>query len=155
MQDPIGKAFDFAQETTKQVLTLASGIIAITLTFLNGKLAAYKGSTATWLEIGWCLYLASILFGIGALMALSGNLERPNKPNEPAKPPSIYRGNIRTPASLQLLAFFLATLCVLVFGFKASGVATRAVASTTASHASYNRHQLASGLRTQSPTTQP
>jgi hypothetical protein len=27
------KAFDFAQDTTKQVLTLSSGIIALTVTF--------------------------------------------------------------------------------------------------------------------------
>jgi hypothetical protein len=34
MDADIGKAFDFAQEVTKQLITLAIGIIALTVTFL-------------------------------------------------------------------------------------------------------------------------
>lgn len=121
MTNRFDKAFDFAQDTTKQIVTLASGIIAITLTFLNGKLHNYASSTRTWLEVGWLLYLISIMCGVVTLMALSGNLERPgtDKANN-ANEPSIYRGNIKWPAIGQLLLFLAATACTLVFGFKAS-----------------------------------
>lgn len=119
MTDRFDKAFDFAQDTTKQIVTLSSGIIAITLTFLNGKLKSYPTPTRMWLEVGWALYLVSILFGVVTLMALSGNLERPNEPGEKEKQPSIYRGNIRGPSILQMLLFLLATIATLVFGFKA------------------------------------
>jgi hypothetical protein len=120
LMDTLEKAFDFAQETAKQVLTLSSGIIAITVTFLNGKLKTYPASTRVLLEIGWLLYLASILFGVVTLMALSGNLERPNKPGQPPKQPSIYAGNIRVAAALQLGTFFLALGFTLWFGSKAT-----------------------------------
>jgi hypothetical protein len=121
MKDRFDKAFDFAQDTTKQIVTLSSGIIAITLTFLNGKLKNYPSTTRTWLEVGWVLYLASILLGVVTLMALSGNLERPgtNKTTNAANDPSIYRGNIRGPSVLQVLFFLAATVCTLVFGFRA------------------------------------
>ena len=125
MDTKLQKAFDFAQDTAKQVLTLASGIIAITITFLNGKLATYPGSTAIWLEIGWGLYLGSILFGVGALMCLSGNLEKPGIENNQPRDPSIYRGNIVAAAALQLILFLTATLCVLIFGFNATGASAK------------------------------
>jgi len=112
MTDRFDKAFDFAQDTTKQIVTLASGIIAITLTFLNGRLTNYPSDTRTWLEVGWALYLVSVLFGIVTLMALSGNLERPgtDKTTNKANEPSIYRCNIRGPSILQVLLFLAATV---------------------------------------------
>jgi hypothetical protein len=116
LMNALEKAFDFAQETTKQVLTLSSGIIAITVTFLNGDLKTYPQSTRQLLEIGWALYLASILFGIVTLMALAGNLERPNQPN---KQPSIYARNIVVPSILQLLTFLAAVALTAAFGWKA------------------------------------
>ncbi len=120
MSEALQKAFDFAQATTTQVLTLSSAIVTITVTFLNGELKSYATATRTWLEAGWLLYLLSVLGGVVTLMALSGNLERPNKPTEAAKPPSIYRSNIRWPSAFQLVTFFLAVGCTLVFGWKAA-----------------------------------
>lgn len=122
MTDRFDKAFDFAQDTTKQIVTVASGIVAITLTFLNGKLKSYPTSTRVWLEVGWLLYLLSILCGVITLMALSGNLERPGKIDKTSntdKEPSIYRGNIRAPSVLQVLLFLLATVATVIFGAKA------------------------------------
>lgn len=117
MEPSIQKAFEFAQETTKQVLTLASGIIAITVTFLNGKLAAYPSSTKDWLEWGWACYVASILFGVITLLTLAGNLERPQKGEGNQ---SIYAVNITVPSALQLIAFFVATILTVIFGSKAA-----------------------------------
>lgn len=35
----VEKAFDFAQEVTKQLITLATGVIALTITFLTEVIA--------------------------------------------------------------------------------------------------------------------
>src|SRR4051812_12494568 len=97
------KAFAFAQETAKQLLTLSTGIFAITLTFLKDAAGAHPHGKA-FLEFGWGCYLASILFGVMLLMTLAGNLERPQTGTS-----SIYSTNIKAFASLQV-GFFIAAL---------------------------------------------
>jgi hypothetical protein len=107
------KAFDFAQETAKQVLTLATAVLALTITFIkeieNGK---RLGHALVTMEAGWILFLISIVFGVMTLMTLSGNLERPQSDS-----PSIYGGNITAMAGAQMIAFFLALGCTIAFGF--------------------------------------
>jgi hypothetical protein len=84
---------------------------------LNGNLKGVSQSTLQLLEDGWVCYLLSILFGVWTLMALAGNLERPNAPS---KEPSIYARNIRVPSILQLLAFLVAVVFTLLFGGNAA-----------------------------------
>jgi hypothetical protein len=85
--DPaIEKAFEFAQEATKQLITLATGVIALTITFLKDVLGT--DGSAGFLQAAWVLYLVSIVFGVLTLLNLTGNLERPG----PGSTPSIYRG---------------------------------------------------------------
>jgi hypothetical protein len=48
---------------TKQVLMLSTGVIALTFTFLDGKLATYSNGTRHVLEAGWLGYLISIMCG--------------------------------------------------------------------------------------------
>lgn len=110
----VEKAFDFAQETTKQLITLATGIIALTITFLTDVLETAPDG-AGFLQAAWVLYLVSIVFGMLTLMALTGNLERPGQD----RAPSIYRGNIVAFSACQVLAFSVAMILTLVFGFKA------------------------------------
>jgi hypothetical protein len=110
------KAFDFAQDLTKQLITLATGTIALTITFLHD-LAANASTTAIrFLEFGWVSYGASIILGIATLMHLTGNLESENEP-------SIYRGTIKTTSIIQIVLFLLGVALTLVFGFKAHDLA--------------------------------
>jgi hypothetical protein len=109
----VEKAFDFAQEATKQLITLATGIIALTITFLTDVLET-EGS-AGFLQAAWVMFLVSIVFGMLTLLALAGNLERPGE----GRGPSIYRGNIVAFSACQVLAFSVAMTLTLVFGFKA------------------------------------
>ena len=129
------KAFDFAQETTKQLLTLATGILALTLTFLKDIVSGAPTGTRHWLEWGWGVYIISIVFGLLTLMSLSGNLERPtmtktrdssgkkvkvgDKEQEEWRS-SIYCGSIRFFATLQDMTFLVATILVVIFGIKAT-----------------------------------
>ena len=115
MDKRIEKAFDFAQEATKQLITLATGVITITITFLTDVIKAAPAGSAPFLYSAWILYLVSIVFGILTLLALTGNLERPAA----GKSPSIYRGNIVACSIIQVLSFSLAVALTLVFAVKA------------------------------------
>jgi hypothetical protein len=70
------KTLDFAQELIKQLLTLATGIVTVTLTFFDQVLgqAAKTGWPATLLKASWCVLGLSICAGLLALMALTGGL---------------------------------------------------------------------------------
>jgi hypothetical protein len=109
------KAFDFAQEATKQLITLSTGVIALTITFLTDVIKGAPAGSAGFLQAAWVLYLVSIVFGILTLLMLTGNLERPGD----GQRPSIYRGNVVACSIGQVLSFTLALVLTLVFGFKA------------------------------------
>ncbi len=108
------KAFSFAQEVAKQQITLATGVVALTLTFLKD--IAPEGTCRTPLEIAWVLYVLSVIAGVVTLMSLTGNLERPAE----EKRDSIYSGNIRVFAGAQAILFLLALIFTVVFGFGAA-----------------------------------
>jgi hypothetical protein len=113
--DPhIEKAFDFAQEATKQLIALATGIIALTITFLTDVVDTASAGI-TFLRAAWVLYLVSVILGIFTLLSLAGNLERPGE----GQTPSIYRGNVVTFSIGQIACFGAALAFTLVFGFKA------------------------------------
>jgi hypothetical protein len=129
MDEQRRKAFDFAQETTKQLLTLATGIFALTITFMKDIVKDDKGAkdVIEWLQIGWVLYITSVLFGVVALMALTGHLERaggkmttPTDKVSADKVPSIYAGNTRWASAAQVLTFMAALFCTFMFGAKAT-----------------------------------
>jgi hypothetical protein len=111
----VEKAFDFAQEATKQLITLATGVIALTITFLTDVIERAPEGAVSFLHTAWVLYLVSIVFGILTLLTLTGNLERPGE--GPA--PSIYRGNVVSCSICQVVTFTVALALTLVLGFKA------------------------------------
>jgi hypothetical protein len=69
MDDREKKAFDFAADLTKQLITLSTGIVTITLLlskdFVGPRLLALAA---------WSFYLLSTVFGLWVLMALTGTL---------------------------------------------------------------------------------
>jgi hypothetical protein len=115
MNPRVEKAFDFAADATKQLITLSTAVIAVTITFLTDVAKDAPAGTAVWLQVGWILYLLSIAFGILTLLALTGTLAD----LDAEEPPSINARNIRRLAAGQVLSFFAAVALTLVFGFKA------------------------------------
>jgi hypothetical protein len=114
MDKNIEKAFEFAQEATKQLIGLATGVIALTITFLTDVVKTAPSGSAVFLQASWVMYLVSIVFGVFTLLALTGNLERAEQGT-----PSIYSGAIRFGSIAQILTFAAALILTLVFGFKA------------------------------------
>ncbi|WP_294294869.1 hypothetical protein [uncultured Chryseobacterium sp.] len=117
MTEESKKAFDFAADTVKQLITLATGIIAITITFLKDILGSAIVSNSIFLFISWGLFIFSILFGIFALQALTGSLQ-PRRINTTVlnTPPNINTSNIRIQVGLQIVFFISALICTVIFG---------------------------------------
>jgi hypothetical protein len=107
----IKKAFDFSADLTKQLITLATGIITITITFshdfVKNPAAAPKGLAYT----AWYFFLASIFFGILTLSALTGDLDAKDKTAEP----TIFKPNIIIFSVPQFLTFFAGLAYTILF----------------------------------------
>jgi uncharacterized membrane protein len=103
------KAFDFAQEVTKQLITLSTSIVALTITFLHDIIGGGTSGDGL-LKAAWILYASSVVFGVLALMALTGNLEQQN--------PTVYAGNVRAMSIVQVALFLAALAFTIAFGFK-------------------------------------
>jgi hypothetical protein len=115
--------FDSANELAKQLITLATGILALSITFLKDILKN-NSQVITWpLKSAWISYLLSICFGIWMMMAVTGTIfaviENPNKPR-------IYGTNISIPALLQILSFILGTVSLIIYGAKMLRVISKA-----------------------------
>lgn len=108
------KSFDYAQDVTKQVLTLATGVVTITLTFLKDIAKQAPSDARVLLYVGWALFALSILAGVATLLNLTGHVEKAE-----AKARAIYADGIRLFSFLQLLFFFLAVCCTVYFGARA------------------------------------
>jgi hypothetical protein len=114
MTDKVKKAFDFGQDTTKQLLTLATGIMTVTIAFSNVFTATPITSSAkTCLMFSWISFLLSICFCIWTLMALTGSLQSPKE-----QPKGIYEMNKKIPSVLQIITFLLGLILTITFGLK-------------------------------------
>lgn len=101
--DRIEKSFEFTQESTKQLISLATLIIGFNITFFKDfieKIPAYK----SWFLLPWGILLISILTGIFALYNLSGTLG--NTKEISIEEVSVYRRQIKIWLLSQLGSFF-------------------------------------------------
>ncbi len=104
------KAHDLAADVLKQIITLATGTVALTVSFAKDvaptKSAPYLGL----LGLGWILYLGAIVVAVFALMCMAGNLEK----REHA---SIYEGNTKFFAIGAVMFFVCGTGCLVGFAW--------------------------------------
>jgi hypothetical protein len=137
MKENEKKAFDFAADVTKQLITLSTAIITLTITFSRDLINFSTSSSKCFLLWAWILFIAAVFFGIWTLMALTGTLQPMKKDkskdeesdqkskNDLTKQPvevietdyCINRGNIRLPSILQILCFIVALIFTIVFGY--------------------------------------
>ena len=111
------EAFTFASEVSKQLLTLATGVTGITVSFAQYIIPASEIWAKRCLSAGWIVYIFSVLFGIGTLMALAGTLGAAATINAS----SIYGKNIKLLSGGQVLAFLVATLLIVLSGILGLG----------------------------------
>ncbi len=99
-------AFKSAQDQIKQVIALATGTIALTITFAKAFLVG-SGSAVVYAEVAWVALLLSLVAGLFAMSALTGAR---------ATGGNIMHRTIKIPAGLQIITFLLGILLVVVFG---------------------------------------
>lgn len=111
------KAVDAVSDLAKQLITLSTGVIAITISFAKD---IFGGNTRGngLLMASWIVYLVCIIAGVWVLMAIAGTLDPTNSetPAPAATDKRVLRGNVRFPAGLQVLAFVVATVLVALAG---------------------------------------
>ena len=119
MDERTKKSFDFAADSTKQLIALSTGILALTITFSENVIGVVASPGLAPLVWAWLLYLLSIFFGVWTLLALTGTLGRPDGE------PSIYALNVRLPSLLQILSFLAATVMIVIAGINSVGLVAK------------------------------
>jgi hypothetical protein len=112
--DPQEKSFEFAQSLCTQLISLATGLIALTITFWKDVLGS-QPARAPWLAyFSWYALLVSIFCGIWMLMALTGVLAPKRAPV--GYQPDIRASSVVIPSALQILSFVAGLALLVLFG---------------------------------------
>ena len=93
--EAINRSFELAQDTSKQIITLAAGIIALTITFFKDFAGGGSTCARVVMAIAWVLFFFAIVAGVLHLAALTASSTDPT--------PSIYDRDARTYAGAQQL----------------------------------------------------
>jgi hypothetical protein len=138
MEENQKKAFDFAAETTKQLITISTAIITLTVAFSRDILGGAENSPKTLLVSTWTIFILSIICGVLTLMALTGTLQpilkkNGNKNYNDSSDPEVKKeeignntidkininnGNIRLFSGGQAFFFITAIIMTGLFGYK-------------------------------------
>ena len=105
------KAFDLAQDSTKQVLTLSTAVVTITIAFLKDIAKDAPSGARLALFIAWGLFGVAILAGVATMLNLTGRVADAEDSAD-----GINARGIRFFAILQQAAFAAAVLATVVFG---------------------------------------
>jgi len=115
MDDQCKAAFASASDTAKQLITLASGILVLEVTFAKNIMDAKLDQTTKYLLAGsWILFLLSVVAGVWSLLALTGSLGQ----GETLTSKTIYGSNIRIPAFFQIILFLSGLALSVWFGVR-------------------------------------
>lgn len=116
MDDRRKKAFDFAVDATKLLISLSTGIIAVSITFSKDVVQSTPPASRRLLFAGWICYLISIAFGVMCVMCMTGNLEpkSPPKHGQSLGEPTIWAPNITRTSAVQIFAFLGGTLLMII-----------------------------------------
>jgi hypothetical protein len=119
-----------AADATKQVITLSTGVIALTVTFLEKIIepTATAGSRAVpWpMFAAWIFYVLAIVAGAATLGAISGTLDAVDRklnglstsPNQDEAVALLVCGkNVQNPARAMSVSFLLAMAFTVATGF--------------------------------------
>ena len=111
------KAFDFAEETTKQLITIAAAVLTLTITFVKELVGDVSGWSKYALGVTWFLSILSIVAGLTTLGALTAELEPAiGQGNDSASNPSIRSRDVVVYSKAQGVLFLGGMVSLFVFG---------------------------------------
>lgn len=99
-----------ATDSVKQVLTLSTAILTLTIAFSKDVTTNAVPSDRVWLYLGWVLLAVAVVFGVLSLLSITGQLGTYNQD------PDVYANPIKAMAAIQMISFGLALVLVVVFG---------------------------------------
>lgn len=118
MNEQSALALTFAADLATQLITLATGVLALSVAFTKDILGGGDSRQRVILGVSWSLYLASVVFGIWSLMALTGLADAAAAAG--TAQPSPIGFNARLPAFLQIVSFVAATGLIIWLGIVAA-----------------------------------
>ena len=112
MDEQTKTAFASAADTSKQLITLATGVIALEMTFIKDVIATPGLLARSALALSWIMFLLSVVAGVWMLLAITGSLGG----SQTLTPQTISNDNIRIPAMIQITLFVFALVFSVAFG---------------------------------------
>lgn len=125
MDETQKKAFDFASDLTKQLITLSTAILTLMVAFTKDILINFHLSSLQRgiLVLSWVLYLISICFGLLTYMAITGNLDPQDTidskgiVSKVSPTLTLNTPNILSTSKIQIITFFIALILSVFYGF--------------------------------------
>jgi len=114
MDEQTRAAFNSASDTSKQLIALATGLLALEITFAKELIVRLDATSKCLVGISWVLLLSSVMAGIWMLLAITGSLCRASN----ITPDTVYGSNIRIPAFLQIALFVGGLFVTVWFGIR-------------------------------------
>jgi hypothetical protein len=115
--------FQLAKDVSVQVITVASALLTISVAFIKDFDARAVGA----LKVSWFFLALSILGGVLALMAITGQAGQVAAQATPKF--TAFETSVRIYAACQLISFFVAMACLAAFGISQRSIAVRAKAA--------------------------
>lgn len=107
-------AFSSAADTSKQLVTLATGLLALEITFIKDVFSEPTNFDVWMVEASWVLLTLSMFTGLATLMALTGAAGQERAP----RAADIYKANVKVPALLQVISFCIGVVLSVVFAIR-------------------------------------
>jgi hypothetical protein len=117
MEDTLKKGFEFITDLSKQLISLSTGILALSITFAREIIIDKNKRRVNALALSWLFYLISICFGVWTMMAVTGTIISPDFAG--TKTSEAFNFNLRFPSGLQILSFLTGTILLVIFGIRA------------------------------------
>lgn len=116
MEINILDGYKSANELTQQLITLATGVIALSITFTKDILTKPGQKVTLLVKLSWLSYLLSVCFGIWAMMTLTGMIFRVSLSGVTDAIKENPYGSSFLPSLLQILTFILGTVLIILYG---------------------------------------
>lgn len=134
------EGFKSANDLTIQLITLATGVLALSITFMR---EAFKADRPTWaLKCSWVMLLLSVCFGIWTMMAITGSLFQITQHPEQFKNAS-YGSNIYVPSAIQILTFVTGIISLIIYSVRPPKPAEPATGRDGKPRVPFHHHRVA------------
>lgn len=116
MDAQLKEAISLAAEISKQLITLSTGMILISITFASSFARKVAGRNRRLLLISWLAFLSTIIIALWHLSALTGNLLQ--------RPIDMRIRSATGPALLQLLTFVFGVVAFVMCAWRSESSTT-------------------------------